>query len=79
MQAVAIQENAQRVNSVSAEQWFAIYEWAKRNGTLNSIQLSLLLDFATNSANGKPLQSRQISEGIKILDKIVECGYRAKT
>jgi hypothetical protein len=75
-QAVADQENVQRIKAIKSDQWFAIHTWAKNSGVLNNYQLSTILDLAAATNSGDTLNTRKANEGIKILEAVAARGYR---
>jgi len=69
--------NNEKDQSVPAETWLKLADWAIKKHQLSALQRKIIVDLATATGGyGKGISPRQQKDGIKILTEAVKLGYR---
>lgn len=65
-----------KIRIVPADEWFAISGWAKETGNLAPWQRSLAYSMGRLAATSKEPSTKQVQQGLKILDEVRRLGFR---
>ena len=66
--AYALQETMRVVTETPVETWFAIVEWGRSSGKLNSLECTIVTEVAGSLGAGQTITGRQAEKAAKILD-----------
>jgi very-short-patch-repair endonuclease len=64
------------IESLVANEWFAIAKWAKQNGHLKPFQRSLAFSLGLLAAKGKQASEKQLKYGALLLEEAQRLGYK---
>lgn len=64
------------LESLAANEWFAIAKWAKQNGHLKPFQRSLAFSLGLLAAKGKKASEKQLKYGALLLEEAQRLGYK---
>ena len=67
------------LESLAANEWFAIAKWAKQNGHLKPFQRSLAFSLGLLTAKGKQASEKQLKYGALLLEEAQRLGYKLKS
>ena len=64
------------VQSIAPDAWFRLGEWANKNKALGALDLKIVSDIALNIGYGKPISSRQLKDGVRIIEVAKKNGFK---
>jgi hypothetical protein len=64
------------ISELGPSVWFDISSWAKETSNLQPWQRSLSFSIATYLSSDRALSAKQIIQGVKIVERVVELGFR---
>ena len=64
-----------RANAIAAESWFAVSNWAKNTGNLQSWQRSILYSIGRLRSSDKSISVKQAAQGLKAMEEARALGW----